>query len=223
MASPGEELSSLDFESLIGGPLIAIVNAQAQAANTTVNFIKTVGFKESNNEFEVGEDSDTNEPIYVSFVYPKETSPFQPAVPTGPQGEAAQAEVAAQYRDFELRVPILTILPIPYLRIEEATIDFNAKINSVEYKKTDSKVGLGVETQAKGGFFFASAKMKTSFSYQRSSTNGSRVERTYTMAVHVRAVQDDMPAGMERILGILEDAIVSTPTDQVDLAHPVDR
>jgi len=27
--------------------------------------------------------------------------------------------------------------------------------------------------------------------------------------VHIRAVQDEMPAGMERILGILEDSIVS--------------
>jgi len=29
--------------------------------------------------------------------------------------------------------------------------------------------------------------------------------------VHIRAVQDEMPAGTERILGILEDAIRSVP------------
>ena len=31
------------------------------------------------------------------------------------------------------------------------------------------------------------------------------------MAVHIKAVQDEMPAGMERLLGILEGAITSTP------------
>ena len=45
MPSPGQELSSIDFESMIGGPLVAVINAQAQAAMSTVNFIKEVGFK----------------------------------------------------------------------------------------------------------------------------------------------------------------------------------
>jgi hypothetical protein len=31
------------------------------------------------------------------------------------------------------------------------------------------------------------------------------------MAVHVRAVQDELPAGTERLLGILENAIKETP------------
>lgn len=226
MPTPGQELSSLDFENLIGGPLVAVVNAQAQSANSTINFIKTVGFKESNNEFDAGENSTTSEPIYVSFIYPKETVPYSPAVPADPAANppvAAVPEQQAQYRDHQLRVPILTILPIPYLRVEEVTVDFNAKINSLEYTKTDSKVRFGVRTQARAGFLFASAKLKTSFSYQKNTTSGNRVERTYSMAIHVRAVQDEMPAGMERILGILEDAIISTPTGPANAPHPVDR
>jgi hypothetical protein len=235
MPMPGEELASIDFESLIGGPLIAVVNAQAQAAITTVNFIKTVGFKEPDDEFEFGDDSSTAEPIYVSFIYPKETKPYEPAVEEAeevvdadgnvisPAVEAKEA-VPATYEDHELRVPILTMLPIPYLRIEETTVDFNAKINMVTYKKVDSSVKFTKEAEAKGGFlFFGSAKLKTSFSYQKNTQAGARVERTYTMAVHVRAVQDEMPGGMERILGILEDAIVAKPSGVTDSAHPVDR
>lgn len=45
MAPHGRELSSIDFESMLGGPLSAVVNAQAQAAMTTVTFIKEVGFE----------------------------------------------------------------------------------------------------------------------------------------------------------------------------------
>ena len=33
------------------------------------------------------------------------------------------------------------------------------------------------------------------------------MERTFTLAIHVRAVQDEMPGGMEKILGILESSI----------------
>ena len=67
MPTPGQELSSIDFESMIGGPLVAVINAQAQAAMTTVNFIKEVGFKKPSAMEEAGGDTTTEEPIYVTF------------------------------------------------------------------------------------------------------------------------------------------------------------
>jgi hypothetical protein len=56
----GEELSRIDFQSIIGGPLDAVVQAQAQSAQTSVDFIKAVGF-----------DEDSNEPTMVTFSYMK--------------------------------------------------------------------------------------------------------------------------------------------------------
>ena len=40
--SIGQELSSIDFQSMIGGPLNAVIKAQAQSAQTSVDFIKSV-------------------------------------------------------------------------------------------------------------------------------------------------------------------------------------
>ena len=214
MPTPGQELSSIDFESMIGGPLVAVINAQAQAAMSTVNFIKTVGFKPPADEQFAGEDTETAEPIYVSFKYPKELSPYVPAVPADPAANppvAAQPAVPAVYETQELTVPILTILPIPYIRIDEVTIDFNAKINSVEYRKTTTDLKVNTSYEAKAGFFFASAKLKVETAFQRTTQQGNTVNRTYSLAIHVKAVQDEMPAGMERILGILEGAITSKP------------
>lgn len=239
MADHGKELSSIDFASLIGGPLNAVVKAQAQAAITTVSFIKEVGFKKPDMEFEPGDNSGTEEPIYVTFKYPKETLPYQPpvdavaAVPavtdaagnvTTPAVLAVAAVPAkvAEYQDVQLSVPILSILPIPYLRVEETTIDFNAKINSMVYQKTDTKMKF-TKTGSWSGFLWGAAQMKTSFSYQRNTTSGSNVQRTYSLAIHVRAVQDEMPGGMEKVLGILEDSIVAKPIEGSPLAHPVDR
>ena len=61
---PGQELSSLDFGNLIGGPLSAVVDAQIRAAESTVSYIKDVGFDEY------------GDPNYVAFTYPKEVSPY---------------------------------------------------------------------------------------------------------------------------------------------------
>ena len=63
--NPGQELASIDFESMIGGPLISVVNAQAQASMSSVEFIQKVGFTED------------KDPIYVSFKYPKQVAPYQ--------------------------------------------------------------------------------------------------------------------------------------------------
>jgi hypothetical protein len=214
MPTPGQELSSIDFESMIGGPLVAVINAQAQAAMSTVNFIKEVGFKKPNAMQEAGGDTSTEEPIYVSFKYPKELSPYVPANPGDPNATPPippTAAVPAVYETQELKVPILTILPIPFIRIELVTIDFNAKINSVEYRKTDTSLKVDSSLEAKAGWFFGSAKLKVSTSFQRTTSEGNSVNRTYSLAIHVKAVQDEMPAGMEKMLGILESAIASKP------------
>lgn len=243
----GKELSSIDFASMIGGPLSAVVQAQAMAAGTTVDFIKEVGFKKppptagggEDGELIPGENAETGEPIYVTFTYPKETSPYIPpvtavaavaAVPAGVDGNgnptpavaavaavAAAAAIPAVYQDQKFSVPFLTIVPIPYLRVEETTIDFNAKINSIS--RVSEKSTLKSKTKASYRAFFSPVKVNTSFSYQKQSSSGTTVNRTYSLAIHVRAVSEEMPGGMEKILGILEDAIVSTPTEG-DKAHP---
>jgi hypothetical protein len=226
MPSPGQELASIDFESMLGGPLVAVIHAQAQAAMTTVDFIKQVGFKKKADADAAGSDSGTEDPIYVTFKYPKELVPYQPAVagvPADPGDPNAKPPrppkpavdpvpaVPAVYETQQLTVPILTMLTIPCIRIDLTTIDFNAKINSVEYRKTDTNLKIDASVEASGGWLFGSAKLKVSTSFQQTTSQGNTVDRTYSMAVHIKAVQDEMPAGMLKILGILESAISSKP------------
>lgn len=285
MPTPGQELASIDFASMLGGPLVAVVNAQTQAAMSSVNFIKEVGFMPPAQEQDVTTQG-VGAPIYVAFKYPKEVAPYDPGAPGiitgatvsnpgsgytpgtvtvtpggdgtglaatatadangaitavtvtnggtgytnatltiaapgtgGTQATAAatlipkRAAAPAQIQEMKLEVPILTMLPIPFIRIESTTIDFNAKINSVEYTKTDTTLKVDAKLQVGYGKpFVGSVKLNVSTSYQRTTQQGTNVERTYSMPVHIRAVQDEMPAGLERILGILEDAIKAQPT-----------
>ncbi len=192
MPTPGQELSSLDFQAMIGGPLCAVVEAQAQSAISTINFIKTVGFKPSAANPSPTEDQATGEPINVSFTY-KKTVP--------------KADGTTEVKDASLIVPILTIVPIPYLRVDDTEIEFLAKITATEYRQVDTSVKVDASLEAKAGWLWGSAKLKTSFAYQRSTKEGSNVTRDYSLRIKVKAVQEELPAGMAKVLSLLEGAI----------------
>lgn len=275
---PGKELSSIDFKSMIGGPLTAVIEAQAQAAMSSINFIKSVGFKPTDPKTK-----EPGDPIYVTFKYPKELSPYKPkttsilsviinnggtgygvapaittanggatftavlgkgsitAVQVTSQGDGKYTDAppltitpaggdpgkgldlkvmlvqaysdqqAAVIEDQKLEVPILTMLPIPFIRIQETTIDFNAKINSVETRDTSEDFKVAGTLEAAVNYWCVSAKISVSASYQKTTTEGSKVDKTYSLAIHVRAVQEEMPAGMEKILSIIEGQMRSQP------------
>jgi hypothetical protein len=280
--NPGQELSSINFSNMIGSPLRAVIEAQAEAALSTVNFIKAVGFKQgSSTDPEAG---NTGDPIYVTFKYPKDLAPYQPAVPAsatasvtvagagfasataltvtfnppvaGMTGTAtvkgdgvdsvtlvvppnaaagttaftvngtgattpatgtvtivgARTEAPAVFQQMNLDVPILTILPIPFIRIEEFNLAFNAKIDSMESTQVESSTSvsgtLNVNQRWPGG----SANLSVSASHQSKSTSGTEVQRSYALSITVKAIQDDMPHGMEKVLGILERAMREQPS-----------
>jgi hypothetical protein len=197
MATPGQELASLDFESLIGGPLVAVVHAQVQAALATANFIKQVGFKPPAGPQTPG-DQTTGEPATVTFTYKK-------MVPKA-DGSGEEEKTAS------LAVPFLAMLPIPYLRVQETNIDFLAKINSVQFRQVDTNLAVTGELEAKAGWLWGSARLKVTTTYQRQTKESATVTRDYSMGVKVKAVQEEMPGGLEKLLSILESLIKETTT-----------
>ena len=131
-----------------------------------------------------------------------------------PDGRPAYvAPVPAQYQEMTISVPILTMLPIPFIKVDIITIDFNAKINSMETASTSTEAAVSGTLNARygGRFTPASVSFSGSASFKKSTTSGASVERTYSMAIHVQASQDEMPAGMEKLLNLLEGAMISKP------------
>jgi hypothetical protein len=207
--NPGQEISSIDFESMIGGPLIAVVNAQAQAALSTINFIKSVGFlpgaTEGNKDPAKPTEPGVGKPIYVSFRYNR----LVPGTPAGPNNTPPATK--AKVEEVELSVPILTMTPVPFIRIADTTIAFKAKIDAIEKTQIDSSINVTADAEAKVGFAFWSAQLKVNASYQRSTKEESQITRSYSMDVNVHAVQDEMPGGLERLLSILEASTEAVP------------
>jgi hypothetical protein len=176
MPVSGRELASLDFANLIGGPLNAVVEAQAKSAITTANFIREVGFDKE------------GKVVDVDFTYNRKND-------------------NGSDQEFTLTLPFLSMLPVPYITVQNAVIEFNAKITSTTETSSESNFSQQVDASAGGRFWFISAKVTSKTSYQRKSAHTDKEERTFDMHVRVEAQNQDMPAGTERILTLLENSI----------------
>ena len=144
-----DQITSLPFGNIIGAPLRAAIEAQSVASKATVDFIQTVGFKPKDpetdpfafKENEEEKDADMGDLRYVTFLYQVK----------GADGIETDAS---------LRVPVLTIVPIPFLRIDEMTIDFMAKITeelSFALKQTSEMATVtSTSVTAKANWWWAS-------------------------------------------------------------------
>lgn len=192
------ELNSLDFSVYIGGPLQAAVQAQNAASMAQVSFIQSIGFED-----DVTNTSGPKKLRYVDFNYKKSVP--NPNYDPDPLKANVPGNTKFDEKEVEIKVPFLTMLSIPSIRIEEMTIDFNAKLTSTETKSVSSEFNVSAEL----GINYKIVNFKASASYKRTSVTGSNVEKTYNLGVHVRAVNDEIPAGLDRILTMLEDSITS--------------
>ena len=155
-------LNSIPFGNIIGGPLAACVQAQAEAAQTTLNYIR--GFTMTESQLDV----EGAEPITVSFSFIME------GVPT------------------RMTVPLMTIVPIPYMRIEHVDLSFTADITACDNEKMEAK--------------FASE------GYQGVEEDEKSVSMQSKMGVHVRASTGDIPSGMAKMLDFFANNLVVQET-----------
>lgn len=132
-------------------------------------------------------------------------------------GEVETITFTAKKGDQEttITVPLLTIVPIPFIRIDEMTIDFKANVTSS--KQSEDKTAESSEKKAKieagGGYLFFKASLEASISSKKDSesTKSSKYSVETTIDVHVHAVQDELPAGLAKMLNILADTIEAPP------------
>ena len=155
-------LNSIPFGNIIGGPLAACVQAQAEAAQTTLDYIRGFTMTESHLDVEGAE------PITVSFSFLME------GVPT------------------RMTVPLMTIVPIPYMRIEHVDLSFTADITACDNEKMEAK--------------FASE------GYQSIEEDEKSVSMQSKMGVHVRASTGDIPSGMAKMLDFFANNLVVQET-----------
>lgn len=146
-------------------------------------------------------------------------------------GQKEAVNVSFQFvqngRVVQLNVPLLTIVPIPYIAIHDIDINFKANISasssSVSEQSSSSALDVGAEASigAKWGPFHMDAKMNASYSSKKDSkaTQESKYSVEYTMDVAVKAGQDSMPAGLAKVLELLGNTLdVSDPDGTLEIS-----
>lgn len=182
------ELASIDFHDILGGPMCAAVAAQAQSAMVTMNFIEQVGFTQAQ----------AGQPKTVSTVDFDYTQTF-----TDEQGNQTPTQQS-------LSVPILSIVPIPYLRVQQLSVDLNVKLHSVQSQDCTNTVTKNFQTSSSSNFLaklFSPVNFSGSITDQSVSKASSQVDRQYSLEVKMLAVQDQVPGGMSKVLDIFEEVI----------------
>lgn len=187
-------LSALDFTSLIGGPMDAIIKAQALAAQTTYEFIKEVGLT-------TNKDGETV-PVNVTFQYNSNGKLTTLTVPL---------------------IAILTIPSIEVTSFVIDFIA-NISASSSSTTETSSDTSLGVDASAEAslgiGPFSIKVKAKANYSSKQHSkaAQESKYSVEYTMNVRVEGGQSPMPAGLQTVLNILQSNTSAVSED--DLLKP---
>lgn len=189
----GKEMD-LPMEHIIGSPLVAIIKAQSLAANSTAKFINHVGMET------------VDVPAHGSVDATKKS--VARMVDFEFERNITKADNTPGVESVNISVPLLTIIPVPFIRIQQATIDFECNVSSTTVDTSETK--FGVDASVSGGFFGVDVSVKSSFSTQH--THKNEVTRSACLKVHVEAVQDQIPAGLQRILDILQTAIKETAT-----------
>ncbi len=135
-ANIGAELQALPLGYMLASPMTAAIEAQALAAKSTVDFIRNVGLEE---------DPTTGE-LRVTTANFTFTQPVPD--PSNP-GAFVPTETT-------LSVPLITLVPIPYIRIGDLNVSFEFKIRDVQTSSTKKEVtgksGFSVDTTVKGKF-----------------------------------------------------------------------
>lgn len=126
----------------------------------------------------------------------------------------------------QLNVPLLTIVPIPYIAIQSIDINFKANINasssSTSVQSDSTEIGAGIDGTASLnlGIFKIDASFHANYSSKKDSkaTQDSKYSVEYTMDVAVKAGQDSMPAGLAKVLELLGNSLdVSDPSGTLEV------
>lgn len=159
-------LRAIPFENIIGGPLEACVKAQRIAAQTTVDFIREVGLEDVPARKPDG--SIVTTPRLDRYGNPVKDSSGK--VIEDPVMEKKAVYVCFQFiqsgRLVRLNVPMLSIVPIPYIAINTIDINFKANIKA-QANATDQDI-ISETDEQKDSSYGSSYSNSSNRDYSRS-------------------------------------------------------
>lgn len=155
MSEIGDQFKGLPMESLIGGPLSAAITSNRNLAQSTADFINSVGFNADG----------TTRMVDFSFERP------------GLDGNGNRTiEVV------KIKTPMLAVVPIPNLQIDVVDITFDMEVkNSTSSKES---LDMSAQMSAKGKIFGFEVSISGSIASHKENTRSSDQSAKYHVNVH---------------------------------------
>ncbi|MDN3205033.1 DUF2589 domain-containing protein [Algoriphagus sediminis] len=170
------------ISDLLGAPMAAVVQAEAIAAKATAEFIQEVGFSKS----EVNEDGNFGTVRNVTFSYNR-------------------IEADGQTRMTNISVPLLTVIPIPSLKVAEAEIEFDLALSQPNSSTEGGESSSGKDRRSP--FLSRSLRLKAIIGKKAQEGKANTTNSaTANMNVKIRLAQAEPTIGMVQLLNILDNA-----------------
>lgn len=200
MSNGVKELRSLPLFEIIGAPLVAIVQAQAQAARATVEFIEAIGFNPA--EKEGDSENKAGELRMAEFIYTKPDENREPAT-------------------FVARVPVLSLVPIPGIQVKNAKISFTAKITDAVDEPSESLRSRKAADPAQPAWLRPSlTNFRGSLApAARPSDKETPARGNFEMNIEVELEQMPIAPGLEKILNLMDQSINESKTGPAKQAN----
>lgn len=195
----GAVLKGLPLGDLVGAPLKAACDAQIMLAQSIATFITEVGF--------VPVERDNRDPFKARQVKFNVTRPSRQA-----NGAIATEQVG-------MSVPLLSIVPIPNLQVENVSVDFQISIHSqISETVSMDTHQTGEWTQGGGCLDRTRTKMNGEVSTHHDQTRKGDISARYSF--HVEAKQQPPPEGLLKVLDVLNSACAPIEIKVIDRGRP---
>ncbi|MGN1145458.1 MAG: DUF2589 domain-containing protein [Acetatifactor sp.] len=167
-----EQFAGLKMDQLIGAPLRAAADASTQLANSTADFINRVGF------------DGAGKVRTVAFGYQK---------------RSVNEDGTSNLDEMKVDVPMLAIVPIPNLQVDEVNILFDMEVKQSE--RQESAMDMSASISGSANFGIVKVSVTGSISAHQSNTRSSDNSAKYH--VDVRATNHGTPEGLARVLDMM--------------------
>jgi hypothetical protein len=201
-----QQFQGLPMDSLIGGPLNAAAKANGAMAATQTKFMLDTCFSKDQTD-----PTASYKPIMIKMEL--ERGVITPPIIDSEGKESTPAQIDKVVTTFNL--PILTIIPLNSLGVDEVSILFDMEVKSSygEEESQDSTIAKAgaASFEAKIGYgpFSATVKGSASYSSEENASKSSHYQSTnnakYTVNVHAK--QLDLPLGVTTIIQAFSNAI----------------
>lgn len=181
MAGVSDTFRGLPMEDLIAAPLKAVCDSQKQLAKSTHEFMTQIGF-------DTDDKGNLSGPRLLEYQLER------------PVNDGTMAKVV-------VKAPLLTLVPIPALAVNEVNIDFQMEVTDTQ--TTTSKTASEITTEASGsaGFLFWRASVKMNGKVSSSRENTRTTNQTAKYQIRVNARQQQPTEGLSKLMDIMASCI----------------